>query len=111
MKNQILIIEDNYHKFFTTKQVLEIQMKLPVHTVEVDSAFHLMRETEGFNPSLVMYCPGGIVEVISQLKKRNTNCRNTEVTLIFAEDLDELSARALQEHLNGAGKLRACNAA
>lgn len=111
MKNQVLIIEDNYHKFFTTKQVLEIQMKLPVHTVEVHNGYHLIRETEGFSPDFVMYCPGGIVEVISQLKKRNTNCRNTEVTLIYAEDIDELSARALQEYLSGAGKIRACNAA
>jgi len=111
MKNQILIIEDNYHKFFTTKQVLEIQMKLPVTSVEVHDGYQLVRETEACNPDFVMYCPGGIIEVISQLKKRNSNCRNSEVTLIYAEDIDEMSSRVLQDYLNGTGKNRGCKAA
>ena len=111
MKNQILIIEDNYQKFFTTKQVLEIQLKLSVKTVEVHDGYRLIDEAEACDADVVMYRPGGIVEVIAMLKKRNSNCRNTEVTLIYAEDIDELSSRALQESMSGVGRSRGCKAA
>ena len=102
MKNQVLIIEDNYYKFFTTKQVLEVQMKLPVNSVEVSDGYQLIRETEICSPDLIMYRPVGIVDVISILKKRNSNCRNTEVTLIYAEDIDEKASRVLNDLMNGA---------
>lgn len=111
MKSHILIIEDNFHKFFTTKQVLEVQMKLQVNAIEVQDGSQLARETETCQADLVMYRPSGIIEIISKLKKRNSNCRNTEVTLIFAEDLDELSSKALNGYLNSLARSRIVNAA
>lgn len=95
MKTQILIIEDNFCKFFTTKQLLEAKLHLNVLGTEVQDASDLPRLISDFPAELVMFKPGSIVEVLDTFQKRGANCRNTEVTLVLVEEIDEENYRRI----------------
>lgn len=90
MKTKVLIIEDNFAKFFTTKQVLESQLKLEVQTHSVETGAELATVTAALSPDLVMVRPeGGITELLLKMKKRGTNRRNTEITILLTPDFDD----------------------
>jgi len=45
-----------------------------------------------------VFCPnGGVAELLEKMKKRRTNRRNTEITLMLAEDLDDELAKRVKE--------------
>ena len=98
MKTKVLIIEDNEYKYFTTKQVLEAQLKLSVQVVGVKDGQDLVQTTVGLEPDMIVFRPsGGVAELLEKMKKRKTNRRNTEITLLVAEELDDELARRMQE--------------
>jgi len=98
MKTKVLIIEDNAYKTFTTKQVLETQLKLQVNVVDCEGGQDVVRATEGIDPDMIVFCPnGGVAELLEKMKKRRTNRRNTEITLMLAEDLDDELAKRVKE--------------
>lgn len=93
MKTKVLIIEDNYCKFFATKQILEAQLKVRVNAfdvVDLKDTRDLLEKTTHICPDVIMICPnGGVVDVLEKMKKRGTNRRNTEITLLLVQDADE----------------------
>ena len=100
MKNRVLIIEDNYYKFFTTKQVLDAQLKLNLDVNHVKTGQELAEVTAGFKPDQIIYRPnGGVADLLMSFKKRNINRRNTEVTILLTNELDELSASMMEEFI------------
>ena len=89
MKTKILIIEDSAYKAFATKQLLEATLRMAVRLVDVASTKELARRTVEFAPHQILCCcEGGAAELLQAMKKRQTNRRNTEITLLLAQDLD-----------------------
>lgn len=85
MKAKLMIIEDNVYRMFTTKQLLESQLNLPVQVVGVTTDRELRAATASLTPDMVIVRPkGGVIELMAAMKKRNVNRRNTEVTLVMA---------------------------
>lgn len=113
MKTHIIIIEDNDYKYFTTKAVIEAQLKLPVSVVDVTMSGDIVDTIEKVAPDLIVFRPnGGVAELLEKLKKRNTNRRNTEITLLLAEELDADMARYVADFtLNYVRGLRTAKAA
>jgi hypothetical protein len=90
MKTRILIIEDSFAKFFCMKHLLESQLKVPVASKDAADATDLFQTIQDTRPSMMLVRPaGGITALLGMLKKRQTNRRNTEITLILTPDLDE----------------------
>jgi len=90
MKTRILIIEDSFAKFFCMKHLLESQLKVPVASKDAADAADLLQTIQDTRPSMMLVRPaGGITALLGMLKKRQTNRRNTEITLILTPDLDE----------------------
>lgn len=98
MKTKVLIIEDNMYKFFTTKQVLETQLNIKVQVEQVDAARDVVGKTCELAPDMIVFRPhGGVVELLEKMKKRRANRRNTEITLLITQDLEDQTARRMQE--------------
>ncbi len=98
MKTHIVIIEDNDYKYFTTKAVLESQLKLAVNVVDVTMGGDILEAVETAAPDMIYFRPnGGVAELLEKLKKRHTNRRNTEITLLVATELDDDVARWLAD--------------
>jgi len=90
MKTRVLIIEDDYRKFFAAKQVLESQLKMKLNVVDTRCVNELVEKTAKFSPDQIIFCPtGGVVELLDQMKKRKTNRRNTEIALMLTENFDD----------------------
>ena len=53
MKTQIVIIEDNDCKFFTTKAVLETQLKLTVNVVDVTMGGDIVEAVQSVDPDII----------------------------------------------------------
>ena len=103
MKTKVLIIEDNVYKFFTTKQVLEAQLKVDIQVVSVHTGKELIDQAAALSPDLVMFRShdgGGIGELLLRMKKRNTNRRNTEITLLVTQEVDDDLARLIQQFVS-----------
>ena len=112
MKTRVLIIEDNYYKFFTTKQLIESQLKLDIQVVGCTSGKDVVASTTSIDPDLIMYSPeGGVIELISKLKRRNSNRRNTEIVLMQAGEFDDELARKVKEFVKLYPKNKVASAA
>jgi DNA-binding transcriptional MocR family regulator len=100
MKSQVVIIEDNFYKYFTTKQVLESQLKLDVAVVAPEASLAALESSKLKKADLVLFRPsGGIQELMEKLRKRNANRRNTTVTLMMIPEMDELIERSVVEQI------------
>lgn len=86
MKNRIMIVEDNYYRFMTIKQLLECQLNVPVKIATADSDREVDQKTQQINPNWVITKPVGLIELLALLKKRNVNRRNCEITLLAAHE-------------------------
>jgi hypothetical protein len=107
MKKRVLIIEDNDCRSFTTKQVLECTLRLNVKVVGVESGAELVAKAGRFNPDMIIYRPeGGVSALLERMQKRNTNCRNTEITMIVTSELDESVARRIHNFAAGWSRVK-----
>lgn len=96
MKNKILIIKDNAYTFFTTKQVLELQLRLETTSEEVSCGQSLAEITSHYKPNQVIFQPGkGIVELVEKLKAKGVNKRNTVVCVVYAKDFEDNELRQI----------------
>lgn len=84
MKTRILIIEDNYYRYFTAKQVIEAKTRVHV-TVATANDAHLVREMAlEVKPDIILFKPkGGIMDLLDFLKSKNVNRRNAEITMLL----------------------------
>ena len=105
MKTKVLIIEDNYYKYFTTKQVLETQLHMKVNVLDVGCSRELIDATQMLDPDLIVFRPnGGVAELLDKMKKRRTNRRNTEITILVTQEFDDDVARKFQEFVSNFSK-------
>ena len=87
MKNRILIIEDNYYKYFTTKEVLESQLRIGVQVVGAKSPQEAGSKIEEIGPHSIINRPaGGVADLLSMMKQKNVNRRNSEVILLITPE-------------------------
>ncbi len=88
MKIKILILEDNYYKYFTTKQLIENQLKVSVKVKSCKEEDDLINYVIERDPNLLIYRPvGGVVEILNILKERGINRRNAVVELLLTTEL------------------------
>lgn len=108
MKTKLLIIEDNICKFFTTKQVLEAQLRMIVTAIDASDAQSLFDVATTLAPDSIVYCPhGGVVDLLNKMKKRGVNRRNTEITLLHFQETDSLMLAKIQAAFDGSSVARA----
>ena len=90
MKNRILIIEDNFYKYFTTRSILESKLRMNVKVMGINCQSSLPAVLGEISPGTVIYKPaGGVADLLSKLQKRNINRRNSEITLLITPELNE----------------------
>ena len=88
MKTQILIIEDNCYKYFTTKQLLEAKLNIKLKVEGVKSNEDLVNKARQYKATNIIYRPeGGVVELLKIMKKRRVNRLNSELTLLLTPEL------------------------
>lgn len=98
MKTRVLIVEDNFYKSFTTKQVLTAQLGIEVHFLDVQTTTELAERATEVRPDVIFVRPGGgVIGLLEKLKKRRSNRRNTEITLLLAHDFEDEQVRRFQE--------------
>ena len=98
MKRKILIIEDNYYKFFTMKQMIESILKLKVNVIGAQDESELKLLSAGVGANDVLVKPeGGVMVLVEQLRRRRFNRRNSEVTFIITPELDRDSLAKVNE--------------
>ena len=100
MRNRILIIEDCHRKSFTTKLVVETQLKISVKLRTAESLAELGSLTSDICASQIIFKPrGGIVELLALMKKRKLNRRNTEVFMLKVPEMEDQEAQMVAELL------------
>jgi chemotaxis response regulator CheB len=112
MKTKVMIVEDNFYKSFTTKQILESQLKLDVKMVDVSTGQELVQATAEFKPDVIFFRPeGGVADLLMRMKKRHSNRRNTEITLVLAQEFDDEVVRKFQMLMERSARGGLANAA
>ena len=102
MKNQLLIIEDNENSFFSTKQMLEAQFKLPVRLVQIQKESELSEILAAFRPSdVLLRHEGSIFDIFNYIKRRRVNRLNADVTLVATPCLPYEMRRLLNKARQG----------
>ena len=100
MKTKIIIIEDSMYKSFTTKQMLEFQLKLTVDVINLGCGVGMKKLAADLtSETIVIRHTDGVGELLDRLKKRNTNRRNTDVTLLLAEDFEDELVEKFYQYL------------
>jgi response regulator RpfG family c-di-GMP phosphodiesterase len=99
MKTRVLIIDDNCYKVFTTKQVLKSLLKIDVQEMGAGTDSELVQRTDEFNPDMIIFNTGGVVDLLSRMKKRNSNRRNTEIALMMVAEMDSESSKRVRQFL------------
>jgi hypothetical protein len=93
MKNRIIIIEDNYYKYFTTKQVLESKLRMGIEVIGVESQSEAQLKLEELEPHAVIEKPlGGVADLLHTMVKRNVNRRNSEIIIMIAPPVARMNA-------------------
>lgn len=88
MKKQILIIEDNYYRFYAIKQVVESQLRLDTKIIGSDKENEIFQIAQDFNPAHIIFKPkGGVIDVLEALKKQGANRRNCEIIILATPEL------------------------
>jgi len=101
MKTKILIIEDSMYKSFTTKQMLESQLKLSVEVINLGCNTGMRKLADDLIcETIVIRHTDSVSALVARLKKRNTNRRNTDVTLLLAEDFEDELIEKLYSYLS-----------
>ena len=101
MKTKIIIIEDSMYKSFTTKQMLESQLKLSVDVINLGCCAGMKKLAADLtSETIIIRHTDGVSELLDRLKKRNTNRRNTDVTLLLAEDFEDELVEKFHQYLS-----------
>ena len=98
MKTKWLIIEDNYYRFFTTKQVLETRFRLPLKLEGASTRQALNDRASQFKQGhIIVSQSGGIPELIALFEKRRINRLNSEIVLLATPELPQLQTLLHQQ--------------
>ena len=111
MKTKIVIIEDDYYKYLTTRQILKSKMRMAVEEVSVDSAEALYETTASVKPDVILYrTRGAVLSLIRYFQGKNIHRRNAEIILIAIPE--ECMSQVNQvERISGRKKVRLAEAA
>ena len=98
MKYKILIIEDDFCKFFSLKHLIENKFNLPVAIVGTKTHEEVVAETVTFRPNTLLFQPVGSMEsLLTKLKDKKINRMNTEVKVIIHGELRANSFQSLNQ--------------
>ena len=84
MKTRILIIEDNYYRYFTAKQVIEAKTRVNVNVSTANESNQVREMAMDVKPDIILFKPkGGIMDLLDFLKNKNVNRRNAEISMLL----------------------------
>ena len=82
-KRRILIIEDDYYKCFTWKQILESEFNLPVDYIKSGYGESIEQVSRSYKPHSILYNKYlSAFDFIESLRKRKVNALNSTVLLV-----------------------------
>ena len=96
MKRRLIIIEDDFCRYFSMKQIIESHAKISLSIIALEDPAELPKAIKKLAPSHLLIKPKqGILELLYAIKKGNHNRRNTEAIMIVTSHLDALSEKNL----------------
>ncbi len=82
-KKRILIIEEDYYRCFTWKQLLEVKYNFPVEFVKSGYGEDLRELSKDYNPHKVMYNKGdNVFDFIAKFEEKKFNPVNSRIMLV-----------------------------
>ena len=82
-KTRILIIEEDYYRCFTWKQLLEVKYNFPVEFVKSGYGEDLRKLSVDYNPHKVFYNKGyNVFEFIANFEDKKINPINSKILLV-----------------------------
>lgn len=104
MKTKILIIEDEFCRFFPTKQILESQLKVPVRIIGATSQSDMIAQTVAYAPhTVVLQGTGGVADLLKKLRDKKVNRLNSEITLMITGSVGESFIDLVNSYLGAQG--------
>ena len=100
MKRKLIIIEDDFCRYFSMKQIIESHAKISLSVIMLEDSSKLSSAIKKFIPGRLLVKPKhGILELLSAIKKGNHNRRNTEAIMILTNNLDAASEKTLRAEM------------
>lgn len=105
MKKTIVIIEDNFYKYFAAKNLLEGRLRLPVKTLGLERYNDIVEYEKSLNPRMMLFKKNGsAVELMTMLEKQGYNRRNAEIVFLLAEEFTLEECYMVQEFVSSLSK-------
>ena len=106
MKNRFLIIEDDFYRYFTLRQVLKTALNLRF-TIEVaeDQGEVVAVASAYKHGQVIFHQDGGILGLIDHFKKKKVNRLNSDIRLLVTRELEFQIKSQFRHHLNGSEPL------
>ena len=99
MKRKLIIVEDDFCRYFSMKQIIESHAKISLSVIMLDDPAKLSIALKQLTPGRLLVKPkDGICGLLSTIKKGNHNRRNTEAIMILTDTLDAMFERNLRAH-------------
>ena len=90
MKHKLVIVENNFCKFFAAKQLLETHFRLNVEVLSASSDYELSDTIMEIKPNSVLcHETLGVLALCEEIKKRSLNRRNSVIYLVIKEDIPD----------------------
>lgn len=99
MKTKIVIIEDDYYKYLTTREILKSKLRMTIREISVTSSAELLEEATAEKPDVVMYrTRGAVLALIRYFQGKNIHRSNAEIVLIAVPEgcvyeMDHIASR------------------
>ena len=106
MKNRFLIIEDDFYRYFTLRQVLKTALNLRF-TIEVaeDQGEVVAVASTYKHGQVIFHQDGGILGLIDHFKKKKVNRLNSDIRLLVTRELEFQIKSQFRHHLTGSAPL------
>lgn len=100
MKNRILIIEDDFYRYFTLRQVLHSALNLRF-TIEVAEDQKKMATVASAykKGQVILHQDVGVLGLIAHFKKKKVNRLNSDIKLLVTRELESQIKSQFRNHL------------
>jgi len=80
--------------------MIETQLKLQASIYELSDLTEALNLAKKFSAHSIVYCPNGsVADLLYRMKKKGLNRRNTEITLVLAEEGEGFVSPQLKKSL------------
>jgi|GEM_PF-1377095 len=101
MKTKIMIVEDNYYRYYTMHQLIETQLKIKVAVVAAQTEEEVIAASQEIAPKILIIRPrGGILELMGLFRERGINCRNASVSIVVVPENANANVGCIEQAAN-----------